>query len=59
MSHQNDTLIIFFSKIDSAPLVDNLIDTYHTNFSVDRDNSLAGSVPPKNWYSELFLQLRK
>ncbi len=48
-----------FSKIDSAPLVGNLIDTYHTNFNAGRDNSLAGSASQKIWYSELFLQLRK
>ncbi len=48
-----------FSKIDSAPLVGNLIDTYHANFSADRDNSLAGSASQKIWYWELFLQLRK
>ena len=59
MSHQNDTLMIFFFKFDSAPLVGNLIDTDRTNFSADRDNSLAGSASQKFWYSELFLQLRK
>ncbi len=48
-----------FSKIDSAPLVGNLIHTYHTNFSADRDNSLAGSASQKIWYSGVYLQLRK
>ncbi len=61
MSHQIYTLLIFFSKIDSAPLVGSLIDTYvyHTNFSADLNNSLVGSASQKIFYSKLFLQLRK